>query len=258
MDPDGAPPQRAWWPADRDGQLLLAAAQLTLDALHDRPRRHVPLADGGVQRVEVRIAHRLDDVRERRRARQFLDRKAVLTERLHELVAARLDRVLAPLPREPLTDLAASPRRLHELEPVSARARAFDLAREDLDAVARRERRVERNETAVHLGADATVTDLGVNGIREVDRRRARGQGDDLALGREDEHLVLLEVDLERLHELARVGGLLLPVDHPLEPDHVLGGRLLLLVPPVSGDAVLGATVHLFRPDLHLDELSLR
>src|SRR6266540_2096669 len=129
----------------------------------------MPLADGGVEGVEVGVAHGLDDVRECRRPRELLDREAVLTERLYELVAARLDRVLAPLPREPLTDLAARPRRLHELEPVAARARALDLAREDLDAVARRERRVERDETAVHLGAEATVTDLGVDGIREVD-----------------------------------------------------------------------------------------
>jgi hypothetical protein len=38
VNPDGASPQCAWRPADRDGKLLLAAAQLALDALHDRPR----------------------------------------------------------------------------------------------------------------------------------------------------------------------------------------------------------------------------
>jgi hypothetical protein len=101
------------------------------------------------------------------------------------------------------------------------------------------------------------VTDFGVDRIREVDWCRPRRQRDDLALRREDEHLVLLEVDLQRLHELARIGRLLLPVDDPLEPRHVLGRRVLLLVPPVGGDAVLGAPVHLLRPDLHLDGFAL-
>ena len=82
------------------------------------------------------------------------------------------------------------------------------------------------------------------------------GEGDHLALGREDEHLVVLEVDLQGLHELAGVAGLLLPVDHPLEPEHVVGG-LVLLVAPVRGDAELGPPVHLLGADLHLDRLAL-
>ena len=43
------------------------------------------------------------------------------------------------------------------------------------------------------------VADLGVDRVGEVDRRRAARQREDLALGREDEDLVLLEVDLQRL-----------------------------------------------------------
>ena len=148
-------------------------------------------------------------------------------------------------------------RRVDELQPVAARARALDLAGEDLDGVARRERGVERHEAAVDPGADAPVADVGVDRVGEVDRRGAGGERDDLALGREDEDLVVLEVDLQRLHELAGVGGLLLPVDHALQPEQVLG-RLALLVAPVRGDAVLGAPVHLLGADLHLDRLARR
>ena len=49
----------------------------------------------------------------------------------------------------------------------------------------------------------------------------ARRQGDDLALGREDVDLVLLEVELQGLEELDGVGGLLLHVDDALEPGHL-------------------------------------
>ena len=116
---------------------------------------------------------------------------------------------------------------------------------------------VERHQPPVDAGTDAPVADVGVDRVREVDRGGARGQRDDLALGREDEDLVVLEVDLQRLHELAGVGGLLLPVDHALQPEEVLG-RFALLVAPVRGDAELGAPVHLLRADLHLDRLARR
>ena len=239
-------------PRHGDGQLLLAAAQLLLQPLHDRLGRHVVLADGGVQRLEVGVVHRLGDVVERRRRRQLLDRQTLLAQRLGQLLAPGVDGVDPALTREPLADLGAGLRRVHELQPVAARARALDLAGEDLDGVARRQRGVERHQAPVDPRADAPVADVGVDRVGEVDRRRARGQRDDLALGREDEDLVLLEVDLQRLHELAGVGGLLLPVDHALQPEQVLG-RLALLVAPVRGDAELGAPVHLLRADLHLD-----
>ena len=122
------------------------------------------------------------------------------------------------------------------------------------------QRRVERDEPTVDPGPDAPVPDLGVDRVGEVHRVGAGRHRHDLALRREDEDLVLLEVDLQGLHELGRVLGLLLPVHEPLEPDEVVGlvGLVALLVAPVRGDAVLGAPVHLVGADLHLDEPAAR
>ncbi len=124
---------------------------------------------------------------------------------LHELLAAGVDRVGAPLTREPLADLRAGPWSLDELEPVATRSGTLHLAREDLHGVARRKRRVERDESSVDPRADAAVPHLGVDRVGEVDGLRPGGKGDHLALRREDEDLVLLQVDLQARHELGRV-----------------------------------------------------
>ena len=144
-------------------------------------------------------------------------------QRLRELLAPGLDGVLAALAGEPLADLVAGPRRGDDLQPVARRAGGGDLRGDDLDGVARVQLGVEREQPAVDPGADAAVTDLGVDRVGEVDRRRAGRQGDDLALRREDVDLVLLEVDLERLEELDGIGRLALPVDDPLQPGDLVG-----------------------------------
>ena len=138
------------------------------------------------------------------------------------------------------------------------RARALDLGGEDLAGVARAEPVVERDQPAVHPGADARVPDLGVDGVGEVDGSGALGEGDDPALGREDVDLVLVERDLEVGHELGGVGGLGLPVDDAVQPDLVVAVGLAVLVGPVRGDPVLGAVVHLAGADLHLEGLAQR
>ena len=98
---------------------------------------------------------------------------------------------------------------------------ALALGGEHLDDVARLQLVVERDDLAVHLRADAAVPDVGVDGVGEVERRRAGGEVLHLALRREDEHLVLEEIDLERLQEL---GGLLLALllEELAQPGHLL------------------------------------
>ncbi len=248
--------RRGWRAVRRQLLLGVAAAQVAGHALGDRAGRDVTFADGRVQGVEVGVVHRLGELGQHRRAVELLDRQAFLAQSLGQLVAAVLDGVLAALPAEPLADLVAGPGGDDDLQPVPARTGRRDLGGEDLDAVARAELGVERHQAPVDPGPDAAVADLGVDGVGEVDRRGTDRQGDDVALGGEDEDLVLLEVELQRLEELGGVGGLLLPVDDALQPGHV-GGRRPLLVAPVGGDAPLGPVVHLRGADLHLEGLAL-
>ena len=92
------------------------------------------------------------------------------------------------------------------------------LRGDDLDLVAVRELRAQRHEAAVDLGADAGVADLGMDGIGEVDRRRAARQRDQIALGREAEHLVLEHLELGVLEEFLRVGRVLEDVEQLAQP----------------------------------------
>ena len=98
------------------------------------------------------------------------------------------------------------------------------------------------------------MADVGVDLVGEVQRRRAGRERLDLALRREDEDLVLDQLDAQRVRELRRVLDVLLPVEQALEPLELVVGRLddavcarALLVAPVRGDAVLGRVVHLAR-----------
>ena len=115
---------------------------------------------------------------------------------------------------------------------------------------------MERDDAPVHLRADRAVPDVGVDGVGEIDRRRAGGQRLHLALGREDEDLLLEELLLRGAPELARV--VLVGVDvhqllDPLRPALVHLPAAAALVHPVRGDAVLGLDVHLTRPQLDLE-----
>ena len=177
-----------------------------------------------------------------------------------EELAAMGDVLVALLALEPLTDLLARVARGHEVEPVARRA-VRALRRDDLDDVAVLQLVVERHEAVVHLGADAGVADLGVDAVGEVERRGAGRHVLHVALGGEDEDLVLEDVELDALDELGRVGDVELPLHELADPGQlgVVGAvaARALLVAPVSGDAELADTVHVVGPDLHLERLAV-
>jgi hypothetical protein len=176
----------------------------------------------------------------------------------------RDDGVLPPFAVEVGADLRTGPGRDGELQPVAGRAGVLGLGGQHLDRVAVGELVVERDEAAVDPGADAAVADLGVDRVREVDRGRPGRQPDDLPLRGEDEHLVLVEVDLERLEVVARLGDLLLPLEQLLDPGQLVGplavgpGPRRVLVLPVGGDPELGGLVHRAGADLDLERAALR
>ena len=140
-------------------------------------------------------------------------------------------------------------------EPVARRLRL--LAADDLDHLAIGEAMVERHDAAVDARPAASMAEIRVHVIREVERRRTGRQVDDLALGRQRVHPVVEEVRAHAAQEVGvglglRDGREQLPQPFDLA---VVGGvaRGAFLVPPVRGDTQLGVIVHLARADLDLD-----
>src|SRR5919112_9927 len=158
---------------------------------------------------------------------------------------------------EELPDLVPRASALDHGQPVAARTRV--LARDDLDPVTRDEFGVEGDDTVVYLGPDGAVADLGVYVVGEVYGRRRARKADHITLGCKDEDLIGDELALQRLHKVAGVGRLLLPLHHALEPGqavHLTVGKAML-VHPVGRDAVLGRGIHLGGPNLYLQQLPL-
>src|SRR6202023_1514967 len=155
---------------------------------HGAARADVAVADRGdeiVDRVEAKVLRQLEDLVVLEGAPRDL---AETAEFLLQRLAALLHVFLAAFTLEPLADLLARARRLHEVEPV-ARRTVWRLGREHLDDVAVLQAMVERDHPAVDLGADAAMADVGVNPVREVDSRRALWQRAHVTTRREDEDL---------------------------------------------------------------------
>src|SRR3954454_767050 len=248
-------------PRERDivGHVLVAGAgDQPGEPRDDRLRRDVAVTHGDVQRVEVRVFEVRCDLLHRVLGRKPLERQVLFAHLPLEQIASLIQRILAPTAREPLPDLVASARGRNELEPVLAGPLSLGFRGQDLDRIAGPQFVVQRHELAVDLGADRAVPDLGVDGVREVDGRRALRQVGDVALRREHEDAAPGQVDPQALHELAGVGHVLEPLHHLAEPGEI---RVLLLfaflVAPVRRDPVLRGAVHVACADLDLDRAAL-
>ena len=154
-------------------------------------------------------------------------------------------------------DLVARARGLDERQPVLAGLVAG--LGHDLHDVAVAQRRAQRHDAAVHLGAHAGVADIGVDGVGEIDGRGVARQHHHFAARREGVDLLGVEVHLQGGHELARVLHVALPFHQVAQPgDALIVGRrafAAFLVLPVRGDALLGDAVHFLGADLHFERL---
>ena len=118
----------------------------------------------------------------------------------------------------------------------------------------------ERDDAAVDLRSHARVSDVGVDGVGEVDRSRVARQHDHLAARREAVDLLRIQLHLERGHEFPGVPHLPLPLHELAQPGDALivraGALVALLVLPVGGDSFLGDVMHFLGPDLHLEGMT--
>src|SRR6266540_1745773 len=226
LDPDVVDPLDQHAPAGRqrargpDGAvqgevvvLLLLLAEVGLEAVDHAGGGDLTRADSGVEGVQRGEAHLGGQRRQGAALGEPLQRQAGLAKGADQRLLAGLDGVLATLLGEPLPDLVARPRCLDDRQPVPRRTGVGCLGGEDLDRLAVLERVLQRHQPLVDARAHAAVADLGVHGVGEVDRGRARRELEDVALGGEDEHLVDVEVGLEVVDEVLGVRQLALPVD---------------------------------------------
>ena len=100
------------------------------------------------------------------------------------------------------------------------------------------------------------MTDFGVDGVSEINRRRVTRQDDDLALGSEGVNLFGVEVNFQRGKKFIRIGDITLPLDHlpqPCQPLLILRGDRAIFIFPVRRDSFFRHAVHLFGADLDFE-----
>jgi len=99
-----------------------------------------------------------------------------------------------------------------------------------------------------------------VHRIGEVDRRGAARQGIEVALGGEDEDLILVHLELGVLEKLLGIRGMLQDVEEFAQPA-ILAALVLalpLLVAPMGGHTEFGDLMHFPGADLDFDPLLFR
>ena len=115
-----------------------------------------------------------------------------------------------------------------------------------------------RDVLAANTGSYALVAHLRMNVIGEIEHRCTHRQLEDVALWREDKHLIFLKVEAELVHELGIVVRLESATDACQPFLHATFARANALVAPMCSQSVLGNIVHSFCTNLHLNPFLFR
>ena len=214
------------------------------------------LAHRRVQRVGLVVVHRGSHRGQLGPVEHLPDGQPGPPEFVGEFLVTGVNGLGPSLLRVPVLDLAGCPVGGHELQPVPAGSSPRLTGRHHLDGVAGDQLRLQGDEPATHLGPYAGMSDVGVDGVGEVDQRGPQRKGHHPALWREDVDLVEFQIGLQVGHEGAGVLRLGLPLHDPTQPGHLVARRVGLVV-PVGGHPVLGPGVHLVGTYLELHLLAL-
>src|ERR1700690_1990568 len=252
-------------PAHRAGKALGCGLRLVvrhgLSAGRREFRQHLPrgvlaIADAGHQVVgtaESVFAGRPLQIR----FLDFLERDAVFARLFFNQLFADFNGALALVDVKPVLDLVAGTRRLDHGQRVAA-GLVSGLG-DDFDDVAGVKLVAKRDHASVDFRPGATVPDLGVNRVGEIDGRRLARQHQNLALRRKGVDLFRVEVDFQRGEELVGIGDVALPFPHLPQPGQALfvfGGDGAVFVFPVRGDAFFAHLVHFIGANLDFKSLA--
>ena len=108
------------------------------------------------------------------------------------------------------------------------------------------------------------MADIGMHGVSEVDRRRARRQFDNAPFRRENVNLIREEIGFNALDKFKRATCTLLQLQQALHP--ALGADLrggaafaaVLFISPVRRDTHFRHLIHVFGTNLHLNRNAVR
>src|SRR5581483_11890272 len=217
-----------------------------------------------LQRMDVALTDRRHQVLGVVQAQFLGDGLELLVRRLRdpaaldfalEDLAANLLRRLFLFVAQPLPDLMPRTARADVREPIPTRLRR--RACENLHGFGVLQRAAQRRDLAVDLGALTMQSDFCMDGEREIQRRRALRQLNDVARRREDEDLVLIQVELEEFQKLVRRLRIELQLQHLPEPRQVplnIARRdSAVLIEPVRRDSKLGRAMHIARANLDFE-----
>src|SRR6185436_4126912 len=141
-------------------------------------------------------------------------------------------------------------------------ARQVTRLGQDLNDIPIAQRVPQRHDSTVYLRAYASLPDIGVDRIGEVDGCGVAWQYDHFSARSEGVHLLRVQVHFQRGHELAGILDILLPLDQVPQPGNALIVVRRPLFPffviPVRGDALFRNAMHLFGADLHLEMPAFR
>src|SRR5206468_2355062 len=239
-------------PSQRDN-LALGFLRLREGGVGYRAPGDETLADGDIEILDAGAV----EVLEYRLERPLRELLALLAERLLHDRPPEIEVLRALLGTDETANAGAS--LAGDDKPLPGRRGRLRLRGDDLDLIAVVQLATQRHHAAVDLRADASVADLGMHRIGEIDRGGAARKRDQITLGGKSEDLVLEHLELGVLEELLRPRGVIEDVQELAQPAILrsLGLTRALLVAPVGGDTELGDLVHLAGADLHLDALLL-
>ena len=233
----------------RDGTVAL----LHLDVLVEHGLRvERALGDVAVEVARLLVAELLDGAHHERLVLVDLAVAEAALQHLLDHEGLLLLRLL-----EGQTDLRLGAARLDNLQPLLLGA--LGGRRHDLDLVAGAQLLAEGDQLVVDARARAGRPHLRVDIVSHVEHRGPLGESHQVALGREDVDLVLLQLADEVVHRLETAVGMLQHLADAGQPlVHAALSLTDALIAPVGCDAALCYLVHALRAYLHLDPLVLR
>ena len=218
---------------------------------------HIALADGCEEMVLVVERERLhgDGHLLMREPRMTPALELALQDVLADAHGCRL--LLVP---QPLANAMPGTPGAHVRQPVATRPRVRRA--DDLDRLGVLQFAREGHDATIDLRALRVQADLRVHRKREVDGRGTAGQLMHIAIRREHEDLVLIQVEFQELEKLIGRFRIKLQFKHLPEPLECAFQVVLLgaarLVAPVRGDAVVRRAVHFARADLDFEQRAAR